>query len=107
MVTGSGTLLVAVIGTWVWVDLETASWVASVVGGVVGIVGLVCGLFGVPSGRSVPTVSNTGSATARDGGSANTGIKIAGDWPQGHVRNSGEAIAEGPGSSANSGIDTT
>ncbi|KAB8165728.1 hypothetical protein FH609_015010 [Streptomyces sp. 3MP-14] len=98
---GSGLLLVAMAGTWLLVDLERAGWVASVVGGAVGVVGLAYTLL---AGASGTEASDTGNATARNGGSANTGVRARRGRPRpGRARNTGDARAEGPGSDANTG----
>ncbi|UED86763.1 hypothetical protein [Streptomyces profundus] len=108
VVAGSAALLAAMAGTWILVDLERAGWVASVVGGVVGVAGLLAGLLGPSGGGPVAEASRTGDATARGGGSANTGLRATGGRSaRGQVRDSGDAVAEGPGSGANSGVELT
>ncbi|MFD9418788.1 hypothetical protein ACFWC9_29330 [Streptomyces goshikiensis] len=73
----------------------------------VGIAGLVWALFQSSVHRSDDTVTESGQARASSGGRAVTGIRR----PQGHgtgpatVTTTGNAAADGDGSSAVSGID--
>ncbi|MGP4114359.1 hypothetical protein ACTWP5_26045 [Streptomyces sp. 4N509B] len=109
VIAGSIVLLGAMAVTWVVADLETAGWIASVVGAVVGVGGLAFALLGGGGGSPSLGVRRTGNATATDGGRANTGIRAPGASPptRAHVTHSGDARADGQGSDANSGIDLT
>ncbi|RMI34750.1 hypothetical protein [Streptomyces triticirhizae] len=68
---GSGVLLAATVGTWLLVDLERAGWVASVVGGAVGVAGLA---FTLLTGAYGTEATDTGNASATAGGLANSGV---------------------------------
>ncbi|MFF5235554.1 hypothetical protein [Dactylosporangium sp. NPDC000521] len=82
---------------------------------VVGIAGLVVALLAlgapyllpVAGGAPVPEldrVEDTGNAEARGGGQATTGADITGDSGPVHVVRSGDAAADGPGSTATTGV---
>ncbi|CAL9329073.1 hypothetical protein [Streptomyces longwoodensis] len=100
VVIGCLMLILAMGATWVLVDLNTAGQAASVIGCVIGIVGL---LFTLLSARgSADTVSRavrTGRATTTGGGRANTGIVSAGG---GQAEDTGEATSHG--GTANTGV---
>jgi hypothetical protein len=67
-----------------------------------------------PPARSVASpvpgmdrVDDSGAATARRSGQANTGMQVTGRAGSSQVRSSGDAQADGPGSVANTGIQIT
>ncbi|MFH8370934.1 hypothetical protein [Streptomyces sp. NPDC018031] len=98
LITGSSVLIMAMVAVWVWVDLDTAAQVATVIAGVVGVAGLTAGLVG-PRQQAPPVLraTRTGRATARGGGVANTGISgPAAAPPAGAVaEDTGDAEADG------------
>jgi hypothetical protein len=57
-----------------------------------------------PPAPDPDTVEDTGAATATAGGHANTGIQDAGGTRPAKVARSGDAKADGPDSTANTGI---
>ncbi len=110
VVAGSVLLLAGTAATWLLADLETAGWAAGVAGAVIGAAGLVLAAWngGGDSRGSELTVSGTGDATARDGGTATSGVTAPADRPfSAEVRDSGDAEADGTGSAANTGITLT
>ncbi|TVL91552.1 hypothetical protein [Streptomyces sp. SAJ15] len=112
LVIASALLVLGMAAVWVWVDLDTASGVASVVGAVVGVAGLGCALLGPgqspppPPPPPAPTTlraTRTGRATARAGGTANTGVSApATTSADAAAEDTGDA--EGDGGDANTGV---
>ncbi|MDT3442158.1 hypothetical protein [Pseudofrankia sp. BMG5.37] len=90
------------------VGLDEADKVASGVGAVVALVALGAPyLLPAPGGASVPEpdrIEDTGKANATSGGRANTGFQALDDDRPVQVARSGDAVADGSGSVANTGI---
>lgn len=91
------------------VGLDKADKIASTISVFLAAIALV-GPYLLPkseeNGEPVPGVmiEGSGSATAIGGGHANTGVQRRRTGASSHVRQSGDARAEGPGSIANTGI---
>lgn len=103
-------ILAGLSGYLVWAGLTTASEVAGSVSVVIALAALLAPyLLPVAQPASAPApdpdiVEDSGAATATAGGQANTGIQGAGDSGPAKVARSGDARADGPGSTANTGI---
>lgn len=103
-------LLVCISAYLVYVGLDAADKVGSSIGLVIAVAALLAPyLIPTPSNGTAPIpietqVENSGDATARAGGHANTGIVMQTEDAAVKVHNSGEAIADGPGSVANTGF---
>ena len=90
------------------VGLEAASKIGSVLTVLIAFAALVAPYLLPPSGGSAmheeAQVEDSGNARAGAGGHANTGIETTGEGAPKRVSRSGGAVAEGPGSVANTGI---
>jgi hypothetical protein len=91
------------------VGLDTADKLASSIGVLVAVAALLAPyLLPAPSSGgpvSEPDrVEDSGAATATAGGQANTGVQTTADAGPAQVTRSGDARADGAGSSANTGI---
>lgn len=109
VVVASSVVVAALAGVFFFLSWERANQVAGIVSALVGIgslgAALWAGLAAAPGRRM--RVSRTGNATARGGGSANTGVitpssRAAADTIR--VDRTGDAEAEG--GQANSGLST-
>ncbi|MET7881284.1 hypothetical protein ABZS52_30660 [Micromonospora profundi] len=91
------------------VGLDKADKVASSIGVVLALTALAAPYLLPPQGGRAPVsemdrVEDSGQATATAGGQANTGLDtVDGDRPA-QIKRSGDASADGAGSSANTGI---
>jgi hypothetical protein len=96
-------LLVAALGAWFavvrWEDANKVATAASALGAVAAVGVAVWAAMRSPRPEGRVRVRGTGSAVARGGGSANTGV-IGGGTAQ--VRNTGDAEADG--GDANTGV---
>ncbi|MEU9800789.1 hypothetical protein [Streptomyces sp. NPDC051000] len=110
LIVTSCALVAAMVIVWVVVDLGTADGTASVIGASAGVVGLVYALINSSSPAQGPTltVTRTGKATTRGGGTANTGITMpaAGGQVSATAEDTGDTESDGPGE-ANTGIRLT
>lgn len=102
-------LVLAGLGVYlVRVGLDTADKLASSIGVLVAVAALLAPyLLPPPPGGPVSDpdrVEDSGAATATAGGRANTGAQTTADAGPAQVSRSGDARADGPGSSANTGI---
>lgn len=101
---------VLLVGIGIWmavVGLDKANTIGGAIGLLVGIAALVAPyLLPVAPSASTTTsvVEDSGSARATAGGDANTGVRkhVAGSAAQ--VNSSGDAVADGSGSIANTGV---
>jgi hypothetical protein len=105
-----GALVVATPLFWVLGDPDTGQLVAACVQGLTGVAAVVLALFASPAASepgTADTAVGTGRARAVAGGSASTGIRRPRGAGSGSARaeQTGDATADGPGSSANTGID--
>ncbi|MCX4849710.1 hypothetical protein [Streptomyces sp. NBC_00893] len=92
---------------WLLDGPDTGQLVGASVQAAVAIAALVWALFQSPEGRTDDTAVRTGQARATRGGTAVTGIRRRQGRGNGSARvtGSGNSVAGGEGSSANSGID--
>lgn len=101
-------LLLVGIGIWMAAaGLDKANAVGGAIGLLVAIAALVAPyLLPVAPSASTTTsvVEDSGSARATAGGEANTGVRKHVPGRTAQVNNSGGAIADGPGSIANTGV---
>ncbi len=102
-------VLLVGIGIWMaFAGLERANALAGAIGLLVAIAALVAPYL-LPLPPSGPTgsseVEGSGKARAETGGQANTGISTQSSDRPSRVSNSGDAVAKGPGSIANTGIN--
>jgi hypothetical protein len=104
-------VILAGLGWYFWrVGWERATVIAGVVGLFAGLIALVAPyLLPVPQPEGEPMpepdqVEDSGNATATAGGQANTGTQTTGRGGPAQVRRSGDAVADGTGSVANTGI---
>jgi hypothetical protein len=93
---------------WLLDNPDTGQLVAASVQGATGIAALVWALM-QSSANSQPGVAavDTGKAKATGGGRASTGVRRPQEAGSGPVRaeRTGDATADGPGSSASTGVD--
>ncbi|MEO3839875.1 hypothetical protein [Streptomyces sp. B22F1] len=92
---------------WLLDNPDTGQLVAASVQGATGIAGLLWALLQSPPAPQPGVAAvDTGKARATGGGRASTGVRRpgAGSGPV-RVERTGDATAEGPGSSASSGVD--
>jgi hypothetical protein len=100
VIIGCLVLIVAMGATWVLADLDTAGQVASVIGCVIGVVGLLFTLLNAPGGAdAVRRAVHTGRAVTTGGGRANTGVASSGG---GQAEDTGDARSHG--GRANTGV---
>ncbi|MGW2721614.1 hypothetical protein [Streptomyces sp. NPDC001492] len=94
---------------WLLDTPDTGQLVAASVQGATGIAALVWALIQPPAAprQAGIVVADTGKAKATGGGQASTGVRRPQDAGSGPVRaeRTGDATADGSGSSANTGID--
>lgn len=94
---------------WLLDTPDTGQMVAASVQGATGIAALVWALVQSPATAQQAGVvaSDTGKAQASGGGQASTGVRRPRDAPSGPVRaeRTGDATAEGPDSTASTGVD--
>jgi len=105
-----GVIVAGLVVYLVTVGLERADKLASTISLVVALAAFVApyllpapGVDGV-SGAVPDQVVDTGTARATNGGQANTGMDLAGGDRPTHVARSGNAVADGSGSVANTGV---
>ncbi|SER57685.1 hypothetical protein SAMN04487983_1018117 [Streptomyces sp. yr375] len=102
VITGCLVLVVATVASWVLADLDTAGQVASVIGCVTGIAGLLVALLGSPATNATGAARRavrTGRAVTTDGGRANTGVASR---TGGEAEDTGDASSHG--GKANTGV---
>ena len=103
-----GVLAAALVAYLAVVGLERADKVASCVAAVVALLALGAPyLLPAPGGTPMPDpdrIEDSGEAKATGGGQATTGADITGDGGPVQVIRSGDATAEGAGSTATTGI---
>ncbi|MEU8228946.1 hypothetical protein AB0C12_04985 [Actinoplanes sp. NPDC048967] len=94
--------------------IERADKLASCIAAVLALAALLAPylLPSPPKGESTTVTEadearETGTATASDGGEANSGVQAAGDDRPARAIDTGDAKAEGPGSVANTGVRRT
>lgn len=103
-------IVVGLVVYLVAVGLDRADKLASAISAVAALVALAAPyLLPVPRAGCAPTtdsdqVTDTGTARATNGGQATSGIEVADDDRPAQVTRSGNAIADGPGSVANTGV---
>jgi hypothetical protein len=94
---------------WLLDNPDTGQLVAASIQGATGIAALVWALMQSPANPQQPevVVVDTGKAKATAGGQASTGMRRPQDAGSGPIRaeRTGDATADGPGSSANTGVD--
>ncbi|MFF2641779.1 hypothetical protein ACFVUB_18260 [Streptomyces niveus] len=93
---------------WLLDNPDTGQLVAASVQGATGIAALVWALMQSPANPQPGVAAiDTGKAKATGGGRASTGVRRPRDAGSGSVRaeRTGDATADGPGSSASTGID--
>jgi hypothetical protein len=96
---------------WLLDNPDTGQLVAASVQGATGIAALVWSLMQSPADPRQPAVVaiDTGKAEASAGGRASTGVRRPQDAGSGNgpvrAERTGEARADGPGSSASTGVD--
>ena len=94
---------------WLLDNPDTGQLVAASIQGATGIAALVWALLQSLANPQQPevVVVGTGKAKATGGGRASTGVRRPQDAGSGPVRaeRTGDATADGPGSSANTGVD--
>jgi hypothetical protein len=96
---------------WLLNSPDTGQLVGASIQGAVAVAALVWALFQQPQQPPAPTaadvVMDTGEARATRGGWASTGVRRPGGARGGTARaqRTGQATAQGPGSSASTGID--
>ncbi|MEV0695053.1 hypothetical protein [Streptomyces sp. NPDC050388] len=104
----AGVLTVSTPFFWLLDNPDTGQLVAASVQGATGIAALVWALMQSPA-TPQPSVAavDTGNAKATGGGRASTGVRRPQDAGSGPVRaeRTGDATADGPGSSASTGVD--
>ena len=106
----AGMILVGLTGYLAHVGLDDADKLASSISVVIAVAALFAPYLLPPPGsagapRSEPDqVEDTGNATATSGGHANTGAQVSDHGRPAQVTRSGDAVADGPGSVANTGI---
>lgn len=96
------------VGVWLWVVGLTQ---ASAIGGAAGLLVAIAALFAPyvlpPSPSPQPRdtiVKDSGSASATNAGKANAGIQASGRADSVRVSRTGNATADGTGSTANTGV---
>jgi hypothetical protein len=105
-----GVILAGLIVYLVRAGLDKADKLASAIGVVVALAALVAPYLlpaAGPGGVSEvepDRVQESGAARASGGGQANTGVDVVGGDRPAQVTRSGDASAEGPGSTANTGV---
>jgi hypothetical protein len=103
-----GVLTAVLVAYLAVVGLDKADKVASCVGVVVALLALGAPyLLPLPGGTPMPDpdrVEDSGKAKATRGGRATTGVDVTGDSGPAQVIRSGDATADGPGSTATTGI---
>lgn len=103
-----GVLVMGLIVYLVRVGLDDADKVASSIAAVLALVALGAPyLLPSPTNDSpvdIDLAENTGNADATGGGQANTGVDSTDDGRPAQVRQSGDARADGRGTTANSGV---
>jgi hypothetical protein len=105
-----GVIVAGLIVYLVMVGLDKADKLASAVGVVVALAALVAPyLLPAPGSGGVSRVEpdrvqDSGAARASGGGQANTGVDVVGDDRPAQVTRSGDATADGRGSTANTGV---
>jgi hypothetical protein len=108
VVVGAVVLTVSTPFFWLLDSPDTGQLVAASVQGATGIAALVWALL-QSSATPQPGVAvlDTGKAKATGGGRASTGVRRPQDAGSGTIRvdRTGDATAEGPDSSANTGVD--
>ena len=105
-----GLLIVSTPLVWLLGNPDTGQFVAASVQGATGAASLLAALFPprtTPDAGATDVVVDTGRAGATGGGRALTGIRRPQGTGNGSARaeRTGDATADGSGSSANSGID--
>ncbi|BCJ47217.1 hypothetical protein GCM10010168_71940 [Actinoplanes ianthinogenes] len=99
-----GVIVAGLVGYLAVVGLDRADKLGSVIGSVVAVIALIAPYL-LPAPTDVPDrVEDSGKARATGGGQANTGVQVAGDDRPARVTGSGDAVADGPGSVANTGV---
>jgi hypothetical protein len=110
-----GVIVAGLVAYLVVVGLDKADKVSSSIGAVLALIALVAPYL-LPRSRGEDVVSDdvevgetvvkdSGDAQATRGGEANTGAEVVdGDTGAVRVTGSGKAVAEGPGSVANTGV---
>ncbi|RPK32467.1 hypothetical protein EES39_38935 [Streptomyces sp. ADI92-24] len=109
MVVG-GVLIVSTPFFWLLDNPDTGQLVAASVQGLTGVAALIPALFrspAAPESGAANTAADTGDAKATAGGKASTGIRGTQGAGSGSAKaeRTGNAVAEGSGSSANTGVD--
>ena len=103
-----GVLVAAVMAYLATVGLDKADKLASGIGAIVAVLSLGAPyLLPPPGGTPMPEpdrVEDTGKAAATGGGRANTGVDVTADSGPAQVLRSGDATADGTGSTANTGV---
>ena len=103
-----GVLAVGLVAYLAVVGLDKADKLASCVGAVVALLALATPyLLPPPEGAPMADpdrVEDSGTAKATGGGQATTGVDITGDSGPAQVIRSGDATADGPGSTATTGV---
>lgn len=103
----SGALTVTLVLLAILVDWETADRTASVFGAVASLLGMVISLralLGDTQQGSVLRVKNTGKATSKNSGKANTGLTGPGANFSGEVEVDSTGDSDADGGSANTGV---
>ncbi|MFK0202794.1 hypothetical protein [Streptomyces lavendulae] len=103
VIAGSVLVIIAIMVVWYTVDLNAAGQVASVAAGCAAVVTLARELLRHEQ-PDVMVAQQTGKASARSGGDANSGITGPADSLSGEFRAERTGDSEGDGGSANSGI---
>jgi hypothetical protein len=103
-----GVIVAGLVVYLVVVGLDKADKVASSISVVLALMALA-GPYLLPPARGAAMpesdrAKDTGKASARAGGQANTGVDVTGEDRPAQVERSGDATADGPGSTANTGI---
>ncbi|MFE7111155.1 hypothetical protein ACFU98_32285 [Streptomyces sp. NPDC057575] len=104
----AGVLTVSTPFFWLLDTPDTGQLVAASVQGATGIAGLVWALMqSAATPQPGVAVVDTGNAEATAGGRASTGVRRPQEAGSGPVRaeRTGDATADGPGSSASTGVD--
>lgn len=105
-----GVLIISTPFFWLLDNPDTGQLVAACVQCLTGVAALIPALFpsqGTPESGTVDTAISTGKAKATSGGQASTGIRRPRGAGNGSARaeQTGDANADGSGSSANTGVD--
>ncbi|MFF1918188.1 hypothetical protein ACFVYE_43065 [Streptomyces sp. NPDC058239] len=107
LISASFLLIAAMVLVWLLVDLGTADGLASVVGACAGVAGLAYAMLGGQQNDPVVHAANTGTATARNQGQANTGITGPATRLDGQMQAEHTGDADADGGTANTGIQLT